>query len=61
MYIVYRKRNENTYKWTRKDLLVNSTLISSTDVFRQDCVRYEITKFSSRKCFCHLQGGNYEF
>ena len=26
-----------------------------------DYLRYEITKISGRKCFCHLQGGNFEF
>ena len=26
-----------------------------------DYLRYEITKISGKKCFCSLQGGNYEF
>ena len=29
--------------------------------FDMDYLRYEITKISRKKCFCHLQGGNYEF
>ena len=29
--------------------------------FNMDFLRYEITKISGRKCFCHLQGRNYEF
>ena len=37
------------------------SLISSSNIFRHDCLRHEITKISGRKCFCHLQGGNNEF
>ena len=40
---------------------ISSTLISSTNVFQQDCLKYEIMKILGRKCFCHFQGGNYEF
>ena len=36
-------------------------LLSSTETFRQDCIRYESKKNSGKKCFYQLQGGNYEF
>ena len=29
--------------------------------FDMDYLRYEIAKISGGKCFCNLQGGNYEF
>ena len=55
--MLYKENGKkNTYRWMRKDLL-----ISSTDAFQQHYLRYEISKISSRKCFCHIQGENYEF
>ena len=49
-------RKKNSYECLRIDLL-----ISSTNAFRQDCLKHEITKISGKKFFCHHQGGNSEF
>ena len=53
LYIENRKKN--TYEWMRKE-----GLIISSNAFPHG-LRYEITKISVRKCFCHIQGGNYYF
>ena len=52
---------ENTYKWMRKIYRKNINELVPPTHFDIDYLRYEITKISSKKYFCHLQGGNYEF
>ena len=44
----------------RKNFLLKYKLVLPTR-FEMDYLRYEITKISGRKCFCYLQGGDYEF
>ena len=42
--MLYKENGKkNTYKEMGNDLSINSTLSSSTDAFRQDCLRREIT------------------
>ena len=44
-------RKKNTYKWMRKNLLVNIS-----DAFRRNDLRYEISKISDRKYFISSSG-----
>ena len=54
------KRKKKTYKWRRKNLLLNINLVL-LNAFRQDIQDMKLQKFQVESVLGNLQGGNYEF